>query len=172
MITLNGGPAERAYAIRSRAPAYLRATVNKRTGDCDVLNLPDDEPKRTETLSVYRRTEDRGMMHMRSSIRGASGFYAWASYEHMPEVDAEMLRDNEIWRKWVEQRERFGDLRRVEAVPEDAEAARHELGALICETKLDDDAARYVCRCGLFEYERRPGWHCVELWDGRPSVTV
>lgn len=156
MITLIGGPAARAYAIQSRAPVYLRATLNKRTGECDVLNLAIDEPKRTETLSVYRRTEDRGVVHVSMSAR--SHFYAWATYEHMPEVDGEFLRDNAVWSAWCEQRERFEHGRRVEYVPEDAEGAKHELAGAMCETRLDDDAQRYVCRCGLFEYERRVGW--------------
>lgn len=103
MITLTDGPAEGSYAVK-RAPLYLRAVVAP-DGMTDVLDQLTDTPRLREQVSVYRRTTEAGTVHVRlsGSARRASGFYAWASYEHMPEVGGEALRDNETWRAWCEQ---------------------------------------------------------------------
>lgn len=63
-----------------------------------------------------------------------------------------------------------GAARRVEYVPEDAEIACHELAGLTCETRLAeafDDQFAVVCSCGLFAWQRRAGWNCLELSNGR-----
>lgn len=103
MITLTGGPGEGAYAVK-RAPLYLRAVVAA-DGATDVLDQLTDTPRRGERVSVYRRTTEAGTVHLNMSGRSrrATGFYALATYEHMPEVDGEALRDNEAWRAWCEQ---------------------------------------------------------------------
>lgn len=102
MITLRDGPAKGTYMVK-RAPLYLRAVMNKsgRTGGNDVLDQPDDEPAEAEAVHVYRRVGEAGHVHINTANRRARGFYAMATYEHLPEVDGEALRETGAWRNWV-----------------------------------------------------------------------
>ena len=106
MIRLRGGPAAGSYAVK-RAPLYLRAVVAP-DGTKDVLDQPTDTPRDGETVSVYRRVGDAGVVHLCMANRRASGFYAMAEYEHMPDVNGEDLRDNDVWRAWARERSDAG----------------------------------------------------------------
>lgn len=79
---------------------FLRAVVN-RAGEKDILDQLDDEPKAQEKVYVYVMVASGGTMHVRSRIRGMSGFYASAEYEWLEDVDGELLRDNQAWHEWV-----------------------------------------------------------------------
>ena len=53
MMTLVDGPAEGTYMVRY-APEYLRAVVDRKGGK-DVLDHPNDDPRDSEAVHVYRR---------------------------------------------------------------------------------------------------------------------
>ena len=101
MIKLEDGPAQGAYAVKN-APKYLRAVVGLR-GAKDVLDASGDEPQASETVSVYRRCGEAGVVHIRMSGTG-SGFYATGEYRHLADVDGEDLREYQEWRTWVSAR--------------------------------------------------------------------
>ncbi len=100
MLQLLDGPCQATLMVK-RAPLYLRAVLNKRTGEVDVLDQLEDEPKRTETVHVYRRQGDAMVVHVSMSPRSHSGYYMMAEYRHLPGVDGEKLRDCLNWRLWV-----------------------------------------------------------------------
>ena len=103
MIILRGGPADGAYAV-TRAPLFLRAVVSP-SGEKDVLDQLDDEPRHGERISVYRRTSTPDQVGMVFICRGrSSGAYASAKYEHLPDVDGQAVRETAAWRSWVSQR--------------------------------------------------------------------
>lgn len=101
MLTLRGGPVEGTYAAK-RAPVYLRGVVDAE-GERDVLDLLEDTPRAQEQVYVYRRVGEAGHVHLRMSgaARRASGFYALADYEYLPDVDGEQVRERDAWHAWV-----------------------------------------------------------------------
>ena len=104
MLILLDGPAQGEYDT-FRAPTLLRAVVGQR-GRKDVLNEVMDTPRPRETVSVYHRVKiDQSGTWM--CVRGkGGGCYlerrAW--YEHLPDVDGDLLRDADEWRAWCRAR--------------------------------------------------------------------
>lgn len=103
-VTLRDGPAKGVFFIK-HAPLFLRAVVDKTTGDKDVLDQIDEGPRAAERVSVYIREGAAGHLRIRFG-RGKyrPGLYALATYRHLPEVDGETLRENTNWQKWVMER--------------------------------------------------------------------
>jgi hypothetical protein len=97
MMLLFDGPAEGSYMV-GRAPLYLRAVVAA-DGTKDVLDQLGDTPRPGETVHVYRRVTAVSMVHLNRGRHG-SGFYASASYRHLPAVDGEAFRSNAAWVVW------------------------------------------------------------------------
>lgn len=102
MIKLNGGPAEGSYAVK-RAPIFLRAVIPAKVGRAkpkgDVLDQLEDTPAEGESVSVYQREGEAGIVHING--RKVKGFYATAEYHWLEDVDGEALRDNDIWQEWA-----------------------------------------------------------------------
>lgn len=104
-MTLKDGPVAGTYLVK-RAPLFLRAVINRRTNEKDVLDALDDEPKVLEDVFVYKRVGEASTIHLLMSPRSRSGFYAMAEYVHIHEIegqdiDTKALRVNEAWRAWV-----------------------------------------------------------------------
>lgn len=98
MITLIDGKVEGTYLVK-RAPIFLRAVIDERTGDKDVLNELDDEPRPTEKVYIYKLFDDTSPVHLNFG-GGKGGFYVMGKYRHLPDVDGETLRETEVWRAW------------------------------------------------------------------------
>ena len=98
-MRLIGGPAEGTYGVR-RAPVYLRAVVDRVTGEADVLDQLSDKASKDEDVHVYQLASEVGTVHLNRGSKG-SGFYVMADYIHRPDVDGEPLRDNAAWQEWA-----------------------------------------------------------------------
>ena len=81
-----------------RAPFYLRGVTSEHGSD--VLDQLDDSPSEDEKVYVYRLVGKVGHVHINRGRHG-SGFYVAADYEYLPDVDGELLRDNQEWQKWA-----------------------------------------------------------------------
>ncbi len=99
MVTLIDGPAAGSYLLK-RSPLFVRAVVDVE-GRGDVLDQLGDTPAADEALSVYRLEGEMGLIHLNMG-GGRGGFYARASYRHLPDVDGESVRETDAWREWVE----------------------------------------------------------------------
>lgn len=86
-----------------RAPIFLRAVIN-RNNRIDCLDMTEDTPSATEKVHVYEREGESSWIHIKGTKKSISGFYAMADYHHLPDVDGELLRDNEVWQKWTTER--------------------------------------------------------------------
>jgi hypothetical protein len=111
MLTLKDGPCEGTYMCK-RAPLYLRAVINA-DGKTDVLDLIEDTPQLDEKIYIYEREGDVGSVHLNYG-GGRGGFYAFATYHHLPDVIGENARDNKTWQKWATERGRVSLLRSTE----------------------------------------------------------
>ena len=106
MIELLDGPAKGNYLVK-RSPMWLRAVVNTKTNEMDLLDQIDDEPKKNEAVFIYRLQGEAGYMHVYARGKGGkstSGFYATGQYKFIianPEIDTKALRDNLAWQVWV-----------------------------------------------------------------------
>jgi hypothetical protein len=103
MVTFLDGPAEGESLALRRIPVLLRV-VRSRTGNWDALDQLDDEPKPTETITIYRRRDDLEVSkyHVRSRCRCESGFYWTASYSVLPEQPTDdQVRATSSWRAWA-----------------------------------------------------------------------
>lgn len=105
MITFLDGPAAGETLQLRRVPLLLRV-VQGRVGAWDALDQLDDEPRKTESIHVYRRRDDLGIgsIHLcgRGKARGASGRYYVCSYSVLPEQPADYeMRTNEAWAAWA-----------------------------------------------------------------------
>lgn len=102
-MTLRDGPAAGSYMVK-RAPIYLRGVVAQGHGNKrDVLDQLEDTPRPHERVYVYKRDEREPVssVHINRGRRdGGSGFTVMCSYDWLPDVDGERLRDNEAWRAW------------------------------------------------------------------------
>lgn len=101
MSSFRGGPLDGKTLSHSRAPLFLRVTVD---GDVfDVLDLLTDEPKPQESVHVYRRVSEVMRSHLlfRGRLKHLTGWYEHGEYEHVPDVDGESVRDTEAWRRWA-----------------------------------------------------------------------
>ena len=112
MITLRDGPVAGKYMVKV-APQFLRAVITVGGNDKDVLDQPGDEPHSYERIHIYRRIGEAGFVHLNMGGRNnyatrdgyATGFYAHAEYEHMPNVDGERFRETVTWQRWAEEAE-------------------------------------------------------------------
>jgi hypothetical protein len=100
MLKLLDGPVEGVYMCK-RAPLFLRAVVDSKSGEKDVLNQLDDKPKATEQVFVYQRVGESGWVHLKMTKRSQSGFYALGEYRYLQSVYGEGLREETAWRQWV-----------------------------------------------------------------------
>lgn len=105
MMVLKDGPAKGAYAVR-RAPYHLRAVVDEKTGETDVLDQLGDYPKGSERIHVYRCVKnDGGIVSVMLAGKNGRGRHCVqsvsAEYEHLSDVDGEPFRDQEAWRAWA-----------------------------------------------------------------------
>lgn len=99
MVEFIDGPAQGVLMLK-RAPLFLRAVVDNK-GDIDALDQPDDTPKKTEKIHVYKREGEFNRVHIRMSPRSASGFYMMAQYRYLPDIAGEDFRDNSKWQAWA-----------------------------------------------------------------------
>ena len=102
MTTFTNGPAKGSVLSLRRAPLFLRA-VQDAKGNWDALDQIDDKPKSSETVTVYRLVENRGMIHIcsRSKGKNTGGYFAMASYElHDEQPGDEIVRDTSKWQEW------------------------------------------------------------------------
>ncbi len=99
MLTLVDGPCQGTYMCK-RAPVFLRAVKGKdNAGNTDVLDLVDDTPTSGEEVYVYKLEGTAGTVHLH--MKKGSGWYAFATYRYLPDVDGEVLRGNEAWQAWA-----------------------------------------------------------------------
>jgi hypothetical protein len=63
------GPAAGTVLSLKRSPLFLRAVQDPLDGKWDALDQLDDAPRPGERIVVYRKTEDRGMVHLPSLRR-------------------------------------------------------------------------------------------------------
>jgi hypothetical protein len=97
MLQLLDGPCQGTYLCK-RSPVYLRAVIDDK-GEKDVLDQIEDTPRDLETIYVYKRDGAAGWIHLNGTK--VHGYYAMGSYNHLPEVDGETLRDNDKWQEWA-----------------------------------------------------------------------
>lgn len=100
MLTLKDGPVAGTYLVK-RAPLFLRAVIDAKTNEKDVLDALDDRPKSTEDVFVYERQGEASTIHLLMSPRSRSGFYVMAEYRLRDDVDGKSVRGTEDWRAWV-----------------------------------------------------------------------
>lgn len=100
-VVLLDGPAAGTYSVR-RAPHFLRAVVDRRSGHADLLDQLSDQPTPGEAVYVYEAdgpTWDSERMVRKGTFvcppTGASG-----SYRFRFELDGERFRDTAAWREW------------------------------------------------------------------------
>lgn len=98
MLNLYDGPCEGDYLVK-RAPPFLRAVVDQKTGAKDVLDQMEDVPKKTEKVYVYKLQGEAGQVHIHG--KGINGWYATGNYLFLSNVDGEALRANNAWQEWV-----------------------------------------------------------------------
>lgn len=100
------GPAKGYLSLVRLAPEYLRVVVERVSGQIDVLDLPDDEPRAEEAVYVYVRIGEASPLIVDFDIeKGQSGRYTDGDYAHLIAVDGEALRNNAAWRAWVSTRD-------------------------------------------------------------------
>lgn len=106
MVELVDGPCKGVFMVkRAPAPLFVRAVIDDK-GETDLLDLVDDTPKKTEKIHIYQRVGEAGTVHIKMVKRSHSGYYAVATYRHMPDVDGEKMRDTATWRAWAEDQAR------------------------------------------------------------------
>ena len=96
MITLIDGPVAGTYLVK-RAPLFLRAVEDSVSGEKDVLDQLDDEPKATEKVFVYKLQGEASWVHLNFG-GGKGGFYAMGKYKYLEEGEA--LRGTEEWQRY------------------------------------------------------------------------
>ena len=121
MLQLLDGPCKGTFMVK-RAPIFLHAVakpvllprepsdeegqIRTDLGECDVLDQLDDTPAAGEQVFVYQRQGDSNQMHIYARGKGGkalTGWWPFANYKHLPDVDGEQLRDNVKWQAWVTQ---------------------------------------------------------------------
>lgn len=101
-VRFTDGPAAGVCLQLRRAPVMLRM-VRDRAGKWDALNELDDEVRAGEEVFLYI-VESVSSYHLKSSMRGASGWWYSGSYRQFPEqVDREIRRNNRRWRDWCDE---------------------------------------------------------------------
>lgn len=105
MVSFLDGPAKGVVLQLRRVPMLLRV-VQDRGGAWDALDQLDDEPRRGESIHVYRRRDDLqvGKYHLLTSRprRAGSGWYWMASYCVLPEQPTDdQVRNTAAWQSWA-----------------------------------------------------------------------
>lgn len=94
------GPAAGQTLCLRRAPRYIRA-VRSRSGEWDALDQPGDEPKPAEAVCAYELAGEPTRVHIKAQKRGASGWFAVASYIYADgQPDDATMRDRAKWEAW------------------------------------------------------------------------
>lgn len=95
------GPAVGVVLGLSRAPLLLRVVHNSdRKDPWDALDQINDRPQWGETIHVYRQVSYDGHVHVCRRPRGG-GYFAIATYTHIPDAPVADLRDTAKWREWA-----------------------------------------------------------------------
>jgi hypothetical protein len=125
MLTLKDGPVAGTYLVK-RAPLFLRAVIDAKTDEKDVLDALDDQPEESEYVFVYQRVGEAYVVHLLMSPRSRSGFYSMAEYRLRDDIDGRLVRTTESWRAWV-----------ASQVPE---PVNPETGAIETDVQIGGDA--------------------------------
>lgn len=99
MTGFHGGPADGRSLSCRRAPIFLRVVIGPR-GKLDALDQLLDEPRKTETIHVYRKRDGSGG-HV--CVR-PGGCFEMGEYDYLPDVVGEEMRETSVWRAWVDER--------------------------------------------------------------------
>ena len=110
MLQLLDGPCEGVYYVK-RAPLFLRAVIDKSSGEKDVLDLIEDTPRNSESIHIYERKGSSGWVHIHG--KKIHGFYALGDYRFLPEIVGENFRDNLAWQKWATEQLEKQELEKV-----------------------------------------------------------
>ncbi len=102
-VVLVDGPAAGTYSVR-RAPYFLRAVMNNRSGTRDLLDQLNDEPRPIEAVYVYEA--EPGSLWDPDMLARTGTFIcpppgAHGRYHHRADVDGEQLRTTAAWRAWA-----------------------------------------------------------------------
>lgn len=100
---LDGPAGGRSLSIR-RAPYLLRVVVDRETGALDALDLIADRPSPTEDIHVYRLAAPPQTAHVCGRGAGASGWFEFGIYHHVPDAPVDALRDTAAWQRWAVER--------------------------------------------------------------------
>jgi hypothetical protein len=110
MTTFQQGPAHGKTLMIRRVPFFLRVVVKVVTNglEIDALDQIEDTPKADEQIHVYLRQPDAkpNQIHLKSSKKGASGWFARGTYKLSPVQPAhdEYMRDAGLWQTWCKNR--------------------------------------------------------------------
>ena len=103
MVKFLDGPAMGEELCLRNTPVYLRVVVDAK-GEVDALDMPGDVPSSTEKVFAYKAVEGIMTAGFVCRIRGRGCIpFKSASYklcENQPEES--ILRNRELWVKWVE----------------------------------------------------------------------
>lgn len=111
MIRFLDGPAQKASLHLERAPIFLRVTFGSSNPamapQWDALDQLDDVPAPAETIHVYRRASNDGVLHVDAQEkvdgrwRRVGRWYRLAEYRlHGSQPDDSTLRTRELWQQW------------------------------------------------------------------------
>lgn len=103
-VAFKGGPAEGVCLELRRTPVMLRV-VQSAAGKWDALDELADEPRRGESVHIYRREGEPsfGFIDFRRNGRREGRRCAFASYVYWPDQPGDAhTRDNEAWRAWCD----------------------------------------------------------------------
>jgi hypothetical protein len=103
VISFTDGPADGVTLALRTAPVFLRVTRST-SGKWDALDLRDDVAKPSETIFVYARVGEASGVRICARGRGGSAIRGWwanATYQHVPGVEGELVRSNAAWQRWV-----------------------------------------------------------------------
>jgi hypothetical protein len=96
--SFRGGPADGQTLTNGRQPRFLRIVTSGAKVDC--LDQLDDVAAPDESIAVYRLVDAGHYARVRVA-RPVTCIDFWTGlYEHVADVDGELVRDNEAWREW------------------------------------------------------------------------
>ena len=102
-VSFVDGPAKFRELNLRRTPIFLRVVFDK-DGTVDALDMPEDEPKISEGICVYKMVEGTKIAGFTCGHKelGCVQFKGacYRMYEHQPEE--KKLRHGGLWRRWVE----------------------------------------------------------------------
>lgn len=105
MVTFVGGPADSNGLSLSRAPVFLRVTMNA-LGKIDALDQLDDTPTKDEQIFVYKLVKDEGGAFVDGRNQKTGKRYSYftkiAQYKlYFCQPDDATMLDNAKWQAWV-----------------------------------------------------------------------